>query len=93
MVAATADQDFVAATILRAAGEELARLALALTKRFGVRPVAVSGRASALHPSIVEAMRIALPADIALSRSAHGAHHAAARMALATESTTTIKTP
>jgi glucosamine kinase len=33
-VAATADQD-PAATILRAAGRELARLALALTKRFG----------------------------------------------------------
>jgi N-acetylglucosamine kinase-like BadF-type ATPase len=82
-VAATAEQDPAAAAILREAGRELARLALALCGRFGPRPVAVSGRASGLHPMIVEAMRDALPPDIPLRRSAGGAHHAAARMAAA----------
>jgi N-acetylglucosamine kinase-like BadF-type ATPase len=82
-VAASADADPAAATILRAAGAELARLARALAGRFGPRPVAVSGRAAQLHPTIVEAMRAALPADVVLaSGAAHGAHHAAARMAL-----------
>jgi N-acetylglucosamine kinase-like BadF-type ATPase len=82
-VASSAEQDPVAADILREAGRELARLALALCGRFGPRPVAVSGRASGLHPMIVEAMREALPLDIPLSRSAGDAHHAAARMAAA----------
>jgi N-acetylglucosamine kinase-like BadF-type ATPase len=82
-VAASAERDPAAATILRAAGAELARLARALAGRFGPRPVAVSGRAAQLHPSIVEAMRAALPPDVILeSGAAHGAHHAAARMAL-----------
>ena len=83
-VAAAADRDPVAAAILRGAGQELARLALALTARFGPRPVAVSGRASELHPTIVEAMRAALP-GIALTQAPGHAHHAAARMALASD--------
>jgi len=81
-VAATADQDPAAATILRKAGGELARLALALIQRFGPRPLAVSGRASELHPSIVAAMRELLPAELAFRQTAGGAHYAAARMAL-----------
>lgn len=81
-VAAAADRDPVAAGILRAAGAELARLARALLERFGPRPVAVSGRAATLHPAIVDAMRAALP-GIDLTRTTAGAHHAAARMALA----------
>jgi glucosamine kinase len=81
-VAACAERDPVAASILRAAGHELARLALALTGRFGPRPVAVSGRAAALHPLIVDTMRAALP-GIALTHAPGRAHHAAARMALA----------
>lgn len=85
VVAATADRDPVAASILRAAGQELARLALALTRRFGPRPVAVSGRAAELHPHIVDAMRASLP-GIALTQTPGQAHHAAARMALASES-------
>jgi N-acetylglucosamine kinase-like BadF-type ATPase len=83
-VAATADRDPVAASILRAAGRELARLALALTGRFGPRPVAVSGRAAGLHPLIVDTMRTALP-GIALTHTPGQAHHAAARMALAAD--------
>jgi N-acetylglucosamine kinase-like BadF-type ATPase len=80
-VAATADQDPAASTILRNAGGELARLAHALVKRFGPRPVAVSGRAAELHPSIVAAMRELLPAGLAFRQTAGGAHYAAARMA------------
>jgi N-acetylglucosamine kinase-like BadF-type ATPase len=81
-VAATADRDPAAAAILRNAGGELARLARALISRFGPRPVAVSGRASELHPSIVAAMRDLLPAELAFRQTAGGAHYAAARMAL-----------
>jgi glucosamine kinase len=81
-VAATADQDPAAAAILNNAGRELARLARALIKRFGPRPVAVSGRAAELHPAIVAAMRDLLPAGLEFSQTAGGAHYAAARMAL-----------
>jgi glucosamine kinase len=84
-VAAAADRDPAAAAILRAAGQELARLAQALVGRFGPRPVAVSGRAAGLHPGILDAMRVALATtcpDVPLTTSAGDAHHAAARMAL-----------
>lgn len=85
-VAASAGQDPVAAGILQDAGRELARLARALIDRFGARPVAVSGRAAALHPLIVEAMRAALQDVLSdattLTQTAGDAHHAAARMAL-----------
>ncbi|MGJ7915002.1 N-acetylglucosamine kinase [Massilia sp. LXY-6] len=81
-VAASADRDPAAAAILCNAGTELARLAQALITRFGPRPVAVSGRAAELHPSIVAAMRALLPAGLAFTQTAGGAHYAAARMAL-----------
>ena len=80
-VAATADTDPAAAAILHAAGEELARLAKALTARFGVRPVVLAGRASALHPIIAAAMRAALPPDTAMTQTVGHAHYAAARLA------------
>jgi N-acetylglucosamine kinase-like BadF-type ATPase len=86
-VAATADQDPAAAAILQNAGRELARLARALIGRFGPRPVAVSGRAAELHPSIVAAMRALLPAGLEFSQTSGGAHYAAARMALETPRT------
>jgi len=82
VVAATADRDPLAAAILRNAGAELARLALALIGRFGPRPVAVSGRAAELHPSIVAAMRALLPGGQEFRQTPGGAHYAAARMAL-----------
>jgi N-acetylglucosamine kinase-like BadF-type ATPase len=81
VVAAAADRDPLAAAILRKAGAELARLALALIGRFGPRPVAVSGRAAELHPSIVAAMRELLPEGLAFRQTPGGAHYAAARMA------------
>jgi len=80
-VAASAERDPVAAAILQGAGRELARLAQALLTRFGPRPVALSGRASELHPMIAAAMRAALPPATPLTQTAGGAHHAAARMA------------
>ncbi|SHH46981.1 N-acetylglucosamine kinase [Massilia sp. CF038] len=83
-VAASADQDPVATAILRAAGEELARLALALTARFGERPIVLSGRAAALHPLIAQAMRARLPDALSLTQHQGDAHHAAARIAART---------
>jgi glucosamine kinase len=80
-VAATADTDPAAAAILHAAGQELARLAKALTARFGARPVVLAGRASGLHPIIAAAMRAALPADTAMTQTVGHAHYAAARLA------------
>ncbi|WP_075796460.1 N-acetylglucosamine kinase [Massilia putida] len=84
VVAASAERDPAAASILRAAGRELARLALALTGRFGPRPVAVSGRAAELHPLIVDTMGASMP-GISLVQAPGQAHHAAARMALASD--------
>jgi glucosamine kinase len=82
-VAASAEQDPAAAAILEDAGRELARLGMALTGRFGPRPVALSGRAAGLHPSIAAAMRAALAPDTPFLHAGADAHHAAARMALA----------
>jgi N-acetylglucosamine kinase-like BadF-type ATPase len=81
-VAASAGQDPAAEAILRDAGRELGRLASALLRRFGPRPVALAGRAADLHPSIAATMRASLPADTILTHSAMRAHHAAARLAV-----------
>lgn len=80
-VAASADADPVAAAILVRAGQELARLANALCRRFGPRPVALAGRAALLHTSIHTAMRAALADAISLTHTVAPAHHAAARIA------------
>ncbi|MGX4640861.1 N-acetylglucosamine kinase [Massilia sp. SYSU DXS3249] len=80
-VAATCKQDPAAAAILDEAGRELARLALALIRRFGPRPVVLAGRAAELHPSIAAAMRASLPPETQLTQTAMRAHHAAARLA------------
>jgi len=73
--------DPVAVAILREAGRELARLARALAGRFGARPVALAGRAAALHPLIAASMRAALPPATTLTQASGEAHHAAARLA------------
>lgn len=82
-VAASANEDPAASHILREAGRELARLALALRGRYGPRPVALSGRAATLHPMIAEAMRAMLPDDVplTLAQASSAAHLAAARTA------------
>ncbi len=81
-VASAAGTDPAARDILAAAGTELARLAVAMTKRYGSRPVALTGRAAELDPLIFEAMRAALPADMPLAMRASHGQHAAARIAL-----------
>ncbi len=90
-VAASADADPAAAAILRRAGEELARLGNALIARYGPRPLALSGRASSLHPSIAASMRAALPATASLTHTVSHAHHAAARLAAASDSSNHAK--
>jgi glucosamine kinase len=80
-VAASVDADPVAASILVGAGKELARLANALTNRFGVRPVVLGGRVPELHASIFDSMRQALPEQVSLTRNVGHAHYAAARIA------------
>ena len=81
-VAASADADPAARGIIEQAGRELARIALALVRRHGPRPIALAGRAATLHPLIAQTMRAALPADLPLTQRATQAHHAAARIAL-----------
>ena len=82
-VAASAAQDPAAEAILAAAGRELGRLANALLRRFGPRPVALAGRAAELHPTIAAAMRASLPPATQVTQAAMRAHHAAARLAAA----------
>ncbi len=82
-VAASAEQDPAALRILEDAGQELARLALALIARFGPRPVVLAGRAAELHPAIAASMRACLPPGTILTHSTTRAHHAAARLAAA----------
>jgi glucosamine kinase len=81
-VAKAAADDPAAREILAGAGAELARLALAMTKRYGPRPVALAGRAASIHPLIFETMRSKVPPDMTLELRAAQSHHAAARIAL-----------
>jgi glucosamine kinase len=81
VVAACVDLDPVANTILAGAGHELARLARALLRRFGERPVVLSGRVAELHPLIFASMQAALPPSANLVQSTGHAHLAAARIA------------
>lgn len=52
-VAEAAGSDPAALAILEAAGRELARLGTSLIRRVGKRPVALTGRATRLHPAIL----------------------------------------
>ena len=81
-VAASADADPVARGILERAGQELARIGLALVGRYGPRPLALGGRAAGLHPLIAQSMRAELPKELSLIQRETHAHHAAARIAL-----------
>jgi len=81
-VARAADRDEAAREILRMSGRELARLARIMTRRFGARPIAVTGRAAALHPLIFETMRALVPPETALELRSCRGHHAAAHLAL-----------
>jgi glucosamine kinase len=57
----TADADPLSREILRGAGIELARLANAMIARYGVRPIALAGRATKLHPIIEATFRERVP--------------------------------
>ncbi|PIF10766.1 BadF/BadG/BcrA/BcrD ATPase family protein [Janthinobacterium sp. 13] len=91
-VAASADADPLALDILQRAGQELARLALALTARHGTRPVVLAGRAAQLHPAIAAAMRAALPVSLTLEQKVARPHEAAARIAVKTAAKTQAST-
>ncbi len=80
-VAKSADRDPAALAILQAAGGELARLGNAMTKRYGVRPIALVGGAATLHPAIASACRAHLPAGTTLTIAVSKSHIAAARIA------------
>ena len=80
-VAASANADPRALMLLRQAGVELARLALALLARFGARPVALAGRAAQLHPVIFQSFRAALPAELEVTPISIEGHVGAARLA------------
>ena len=73
--------DAVALRLLARAGAELARLATALTRRFGTRPIVLAGRAVQLHPAIEQGMREALGPTVALRAVRLHAHKTAARLA------------
>ncbi len=82
--------DAAALVLLQDAGAELARLAVALHRRLGPRPVALAGRVFDLHPAVETALQsslqAALPAQIvlqhcAVKRITLHAHHTAARLA------------
>lgn len=80
-VAASGDTDPLALDILQRAGQELARLALALTARYGPRPVVLAGRAAQLHPAIAAAMRAALPVSLRMEQKVARSHETAAKLA------------
>ncbi len=82
VVAQFADIDRLASEILDDAGRELARLASALSHRYGKRKIVAGGRAAHLHPSIKAAMRRNLPVDSRVEFLTLDAHTAAARLAL-----------
>ena len=86
VAAAASAGDAEAKTILAEAGQELARLALALVHRHGPRPVALAGRVFDLHAGVEAGLRAALPvtvrADTSLRRVTLAAHVTAARLAL-----------
>ncbi len=81
VVAQAAADDAVARALLERAGRELARLAAALVRRLGARPLQLAGRVWELHPAVAEGLRGALPAATTVERFAEPAHHAAARLA------------
>lgn len=75
--------DPAALHILQRAGQELARLVLALHQRLGLQPVALYGRVWDLHPLVQASLLQVLPPTLQVQRVLTPAHHAAARLAAA----------
>jgi glucosamine kinase len=69
-VAKAADSDPVALRILQSAGQELARLGLAMQGRCGALPLALAGRVFELHPAVEASLRAALAAAAQADRHA-----------------------
>lgn len=63
------DGDATAAEIFTQAGEELARLALALRARVGAKPVALCGRAATLSPLITQRFQTLVAPPVALDET------------------------
>ncbi|WP_310737533.1 N-acetylglucosamine kinase [Inhella gelatinilytica] len=80
-VAAAAPEDPQARALLRQAGGQLARLALALSHRFGPKPVLAAGRALLLHPLVLDGLQEALPPTLPLRSGQLQAHTTAAQLA------------
>lgn len=78
---AAGDGDPLALGVLADAGHELARLACALARRVGERPIVLTGRGAQLHPAIVAAMQESCGLPVRLT--AIDAAAAAARLAAA----------
>lgn len=70
--------------LLQRAGRELARLANAMTRRYGPQPLTLAGRAFELHAAVENALRAELPPGTAVHHLARPAHHAAAMLAAQT---------
>lgn len=81
VAAAAVQADGAALAILRAAGTELARLAQALLRRHGPRPLALAGRVFELHPAIAAQLQASLAPGTLLQRRVEAAHIEAARLA------------
>jgi N-acetylglucosamine kinase-like BadF-type ATPase len=73
--------DATAQALLRQAGTALAPLGQALIARYGPRPVALAGRVFLLSPLIEQALRAALPPEIAVHAMAADVALAAAQRA------------
>lgn len=82
-LAECASGDELAREILGDAGVELARLANAMRRRYGPRPIVFAGRAALLHPLIAQAAQAQLAGDVAASWRTLAPHAAAAKCALA----------
>ena len=82
VVAAVAGKDAAATALLEQAGRELARLPLALMRRYGRLPVALAGRVFDLHPAVERGLNAALPPETVVSRMSEPPHMAAARLGL-----------
>lgn len=82
VVAAVAGKDAAAMALLEQAGRELARMPLALMRRYGRHPVALAGRTFALHPAVVRGLEAALPAGTEVETLRDPPHVAAAWLAL-----------
>lgn len=81
MVGTSANTDPLARQILDDAGRELARLANAMTLRYGKHRVVLAGRGATLHSCIEQQMRLALLPGTQMEVRAIDAHVSAARLA------------